>query len=106
MAVQIELTQKLIDALAFDQRIVGLDSNGKPVFQKTPVNVEEWVLRDGGTKGQAGLVLRVTPGAMTWSVRRKHTGANVLGLLPGLSAYRCCGRTTSISRQRSRRSGT
>jgi len=77
MAVQIELTQKLIDALAFDQRIVGLDSNGKPVFQKTPVNVEEWVLRDGGTKGQAGLVLRVTPGAMTWSVRRKMAGKSV-----------------------------
>jgi len=77
MAVQFELTQKLINALTFELRIVGLDSNGKPVFQKTPENTEEWVLRDGGSKGQAGLVLRVTAGAMTWSVRRKMDGKSV-----------------------------
>lgn len=74
MAVQFELSQKLVDGLTFEKWIVGLDQHGRPIFKKTPPGTTEWVVRDGGAKGQPGLLLRITSGAMTWCVRRKLVG--------------------------------
>lgn len=74
MAVQFEFSKGLMDQLSFDRWIVGLDKNGRPIFEKTPENVTEWRIRDGGKSGQPGLILRITPGAMTWCVQRKFLG--------------------------------
>lgn len=74
MAVQLELSQMLVDGLTFENQIVGLNKAGRPIFEPTPPGTAEWIVRDGGKKGQSGLLLRITSGAMTWCVRRKMGG--------------------------------
>ncbi|BFI94953.1 MAG: hypothetical protein RSP_04630 [Rhodanobacter sp.] len=78
MGVQLELTQELVDRLSFKKRLIDVDPNGKPVYQSTPKNVTDWDIRDGGKKGEPGLILRVTPTSLSWYVRRfltKKTGS-------------------------------
>jgi hypothetical protein len=77
MALKVELTQKLINALTFNKQLVDVTPDGQPIYQDTPANIDEWVIRDGGAKGEPGLLLRITSGAMTWGVRRKMNGKSV-----------------------------
>jgi len=76
VAVKFELSQKLVDGLSFNKQIVGLTDTDRPIFDDTPEDTHDWVIRDGGKAGVSGLLLRVTPGAMTWCVRRKMKGTS------------------------------
>lgn len=57
MAVQLELSQMLVDSLTFENQIVGLNKSGCPIFVPTPSGAIEWIVRDGGKRGQSGFAL-------------------------------------------------
>lgn len=74
MVAKLELTQKLVEGLRFDRMIVGTTKAGRPIAEDTPPGKHDWIVRDGGNTGQPGLLLRVTPGAVTWCVQKKMGG--------------------------------
>jgi hypothetical protein len=63
MAVEIKLTQRLVDGLDFDKPILRLDGHGRPVYGKPNKGQREWRLRDTELPG---LQLRITPGSIGW----------------------------------------
>lgn len=71
MAVELKLTQKLVDGLDFHRPILGVDKQGRPVYAKGPGTLREWRIRDSELPG---LQLRITPGAMSWYVNRRMGG--------------------------------
>lgn len=101
MAVQFEFSKALIDQLSFDRWIVGLDKNGRPNFEATPADVTDWKIRDGGKQGQAGLVLRITQGAMTWCVQRKlHGKTKVIAMARARKSDDYTGRVLTLAEAR------
>ncbi|KRE90807.1 hypothetical protein ASG87_01340 [Frateuria sp. Soil773] len=74
MAVQLELSQKLVDSLTFENRIVGVSKTGQYLYEKTPPDETEWTVRDGGKTGVSGLILRIHRSTKTWAFRRKWGG--------------------------------
>ena len=74
MAVELKLTQRLVDGLDFDKPILRLDAHGRPVHGKTTKGQREWRLRDTELPG---LQLRITPGSIGWYVNRR------MGIHPG-----------------------
>lgn len=86
MAVEIKLTQRLVDGLAFDRPILRLDAHGRPVYGKPTKGQREWRLRDTELPG---LQLRMTPGSITWYANRRmgiHSGRRrAMGGHPDLS---------------------
>jgi hypothetical protein len=74
MAVEIKLTQRLVDGLDFDKPILRLDGHGRPVYGKPNKGQREWRLRDTELPG---LQLRITPGSIGWYVNRR------MGIHPG-----------------------
>jgi integrase len=75
MAIEVELTEAFIETLTFE-RMVLLKGDGTLTTKKTPKGTHGWELRDGGLAGVQGLVLRVWPTSMTWTVRRKLHGVS------------------------------
>lgn len=101
MAAQFEFSQKLVDGLSFDLWITGVDKNGRPVFEPTPADEDDWRIRDGGKQGQPGLVLRITPGAMTWCVQRKLNGkTKILAMARARKSDDHTGRVLSLAEAR------
>jgi integrase len=74
VVAKLELTQDLVDGLDFHRMITGTTKTGRPIFGETPPGKHDWIVRDGGHGGQPGLLLRVTPGAITWCVQKKVKG--------------------------------
>lgn len=70
-AIRFRFTAALCERLSFDQQIVGVDDNGKPVTAPTAPEAKEWWCADELVRG---LWIRVTPGAATWTIRRKLMG--------------------------------
>lgn len=75
MAVQLELSQDLVDRLTFEKRIVGVSKTGQHIYENTPSGDKEWIVRDGGgKKGVSGLILRIGRTRKTWVLRHKWHG--------------------------------
>lgn len=68
MAVELKLTQKLVDGLDFHRPILKLDPQGHPTFAKTAGHRRDWRIRDTEL---VGLQVRITPGSIGWYVRRR-----------------------------------
>lgn len=101
VAVQFEFSKGLIDQLSFEQWIVALDKNGRPIFESTPPDATDWKIRDGGKQGQPGLVLRVTRGALTWCVQRKLNGkTKVIAMARARKSDDYTGRVLSLAEAR------
>lgn len=70
--VKLELTQNIIDHLDFAKQ--PQVSGGKISWRKTPAGTHDWFLSDTQV---AGLQVRLTPGSVTWIIRRKLAGRTV-----------------------------
>lgn len=51
MAVELKLTQRLVDGLVFDRPILRLDAHGRSVYGKSSPGQREWRLRDADMPG-------------------------------------------------------
>lgn len=71
--VKLELTQRIVDHLDFIKQPREV-SGGKIVWRKTPAGTHDWFLSDAQV---SGLQLRLTPGSVTWIIRRKLAGRTV-----------------------------
>ncbi|MDF3982185.1 tyrosine-type recombinase/integrase [Luteibacter sp. PPL554] len=70
MAVELKLTQKLLDGLSFERPIIGVTRSGQPIHDQAPAG-REWRLRDSELPG---LQVRVTAGTVGWYVDRRMGG--------------------------------
>lgn len=70
---KIELTQRLVDALDFDKQPFKRP-DGNITWRHTPPTVTDWMVGDTTTPG---LLLRLTPHAIAWVIRRKLNGVTI-----------------------------
>lgn len=85
-AVKVLLDAKVVEALDFTQRVVGVQGKKTLLTEPTPKGATDWLLRDAGIPGFA---VRVSPGAKTFIVQRKMGGSTsvkrTLGRWPAMT---------------------
>ena len=84
--VKVLLDAKIVDALDFTHRVVGVQGRKTLVTEPTPDGTTDWLLRDAGIPGFA---VRVSSGAKTFIVQRKMGGSTsvkrTLGRWPAMT---------------------
>lgn len=95
--VKLELTQHLVDHLDFGKQ-PQVSREGKVAWRKTPSGTHDWFLSDTQV---AGLQLRLTPGSVTWIIRRKLAGRTVRRAM-GSAQTGGTGELLTLSRARKR----
>jgi integrase len=68
---KIPLTEKVLDALRFENRVIGRKPDGSLITVPTPPHMKDWVVRDST---MPGFLVRVTSGGIRFYAQRKLGG--------------------------------
>lgn len=90
--VRVLLTQKLVESVDFERRVIGVKGKATLITEPTPPHVTDWLLRDHDIRGFA---LRVTRRSKALIVQRKMGGSE--------SVKRTLGRWPDMSVEQARR---